>query len=166
MLLSAALMFAVVLPGATRAGGPGEGLIVYWSDEPFPSIWAMEADGSNAHRLLSNDQNAKRPRLSTDRALVAFDGASPGKAPMTDFDIQVVGTDGTGLRTLTSSPMWDLDAQWVPGQQRISFSRMPPGAIWRRSSIWKVGLDGSDPRRVTRGTDGRWSPSGRKLVVS
>ena len=152
--------------GATRAEASDHELIVYWSDDPFPSIWAMNPDGSDAHRLLDNEQNAKRPRLSPDRQLVAFDGAPPGKTPMSDFDIQLVATDGSGLRTLTASPMWDLDAQWIPGQPRISFSRMPAGAIWRRSWIWKVNLDGSDPRRVTRGTDGRWSPTGRRLVVS
>jgi TolB protein len=160
------LLTALLVLGVARAGVEDDGLIVYWSDDPFPSIWAMDADGSNAHRLLSNDQNAKRPRLSPDRQFVAFDGAPPGKTPLSDFDIQVVGADGTGLRTLTSTSMWDLDAQWLPNQQRVGFSRMPAGAIWRRSWIWTIGLDGSDAKRITPGTDGRWSPGGKKLVVS
>ena len=133
-LLWAALAVAGTLAfGAAGAGASDEGVIVYWSDDPFPTIWAMGPDGSDPHRLLGNEQNAKRPRLSPDRSLVAFDGASPGKAPLTDFDIQLVGTNGTGLRTLTPSTMWDLDAQWIPHQDRISFSRMPVGAVWRRS---------------------------------
>jgi Tol biopolymer transport system component len=165
-ILCGGLVCAAIALGATRAEASDQELIVYWSDDPFPSIWAMNSDGSGAHRLLDNDQNAKRPRLSPDRQLVAFDGTPPGKTPMSDFDIELVATDGSGLCTLTESPMWDLDAQWIPGRPRISFNRMPAGAIRRRSWIWSVGLDGSDPRRITRGTDGRWSPTGRKLVVS
>jgi hypothetical protein len=42
---------------------------------------------------------------------LAFDGAPPGKAVMSDFDIQLVRLNGTGLLTLTSSGDWDTDAQ-------------------------------------------------------
>jgi Tol biopolymer transport system component len=101
------LMLAVLLGAPAPAGGKASrparltGLIVYWSGSPYPSIWAVRPDGTHNRRILHNQQNAKRPRLSPDRVWVAFDGASPGKAPMTDFDIQVVRVDGTGRQTLT-----------------------------------------------------------------
>ena len=66
-----------------------------------------------------NRQNAKRARLSPDRSWVAFDGAPPGKQPLTDFDIQIVRLDGTDRTTLTDSDYWDIDAQWSPDGQRI-----------------------------------------------
>jgi hypothetical protein len=72
------------------------GLILYWSDSPWPSIWSVRPDGSRRHRLFRTRQNAKRPVLSPDRQWVAFDGAPPGKPPLSDFDIQVVRRDGTG----------------------------------------------------------------------
>jgi Tol biopolymer transport system component len=126
---------------------------------------AMRPDGSHVRRILRNDQNGKRPRLSPDRRWVAFDGAPPGKAPLSDFDIQIVRLDGSGLRTLTRSKHWDLDAQWLPGGKRISFSRMPPHAIWQKAWIWTIGVDGRSLRRITKGQGGRWSPDGRMLVL-
>lgn len=75
------LPLAVVLVGASVLGLPAaegapraRGLIVYWSESPWPSIWAIAADGSRNRRILRNRQNAKRPRLSPDRRWVAFDG--------------------------------------------------------------------------------------------
>jgi TolB protein len=125
----------------------------------------MRPDGSHRYRILRNKQNAKRPRLSPNHTWVAFDGAPPGKAPMTDFDIQIVHLDGTGLRTLTTSADWDVDAEWAPDGRRLSFTRMLAGAVWRRSWIWTIGREGQGLRRLTRGQNARWSPGGRQLVI-
>ena len=81
-------LFAAEIRGEPTAAGPG--LIVYWRESPFPSIYAIRPDGTHARRILRNRQNAKRARLSPDRSWVAFDGASPGKRPLSDFDIQIV----------------------------------------------------------------------------
>jgi Tol biopolymer transport system component len=119
-------------------GGSGAtlgGSILFWSDSPRPSIWSVRPDGTQLQQILVTGQNAKRPRLSRRGDWVAFDGAAPGKPPLTDFDIQLVRTDGSGLRTLTDSPEWDIDAQWAPGDKQISFTRMPPGALWRQAWI-------------------------------
>jgi Tol biopolymer transport system component len=110
---------------ARRSGG----LIVYWSESPWPSIWVIRPDGSHRHRILRNRQNAKRPRLSPDRKWVAFDGTPPPERPLSDFDIQLVRLDGSGLRTVTSSPEWDVDAQWSPDGRLLSFARLPPHPI-------------------------------------
>jgi Tol biopolymer transport system component len=168
---------ALVLAGLTcllLAGGPGAapgrdskngGSIVYWSESPWPSIWSISAGGSRRHRILRNRQNAKRPRLSPDRRWVAFDGALPGKAPLSDFDIQIVGLDGSGLRTITRSRQWDVDAQWSPDGMRLSFSRLPPYARDEHAAaLWIVNRDGSGLRRLERGFGARWSPDGTKLV--
>jgi hypothetical protein len=80
-----------------------------WSDTQWPSIWAARPDGRQLRRILRNRQNAKRPRLSPDRRCVAFGGAPPGTPPLTDFDIQIVRLDGTGRRTLTHSPDWEIE---------------------------------------------------------
>lgn len=167
-LALAALGTAVVL---ARAGTPAtmgdRGVIVYWSGDPFPSIWAVRPDGSKAYRILRNQQNAKRPRLSPDRAWVAFDGAPPGKRAMSDFDIQLVHLDGTGLRTLTTSADWDTDAQWSPDGRWLSFTRSPPSPMdCTGSAIWVMRNDGSDARRVAPGCGARWSRDGRRLVYS
>jgi Tol biopolymer transport system component len=153
--------------GATASGGASTapGLIVYWSESPWPTIWAARADGTHVHRVLRNHQNAKRPRLSPHRKWIAFDGTPPGKPPLTEFDIQIVRVDGTGLRTLTHTSDWDHDPQWSPSGTQLSFSRLPPHHQDELgSTIWIMRRDGSGLRQVVSGYGPRWSPDGKSLV--
>lgn len=142
-----------------------QGLITFWSDSPWPTIWAIRPDGSNPRRLLRTRQNAKRPRLSPDRRWVAFDGAPPGTRPLHDFDIQLVRRDGSGRRTLAHSNQWEIDAQWAPDGSRLSFARMPPGAEWQRAWVWVVRPNGSGLQRLARGQTARWSPDGGLIAL-
>jgi len=155
--------------GAACGGGGGPpaltGWIVYWSESPRPSIHAVRPDGTRAHLILRSGQNAKRPRLSPDRRWVAFDGAPPGKAPLSDFDVQIVRFDGTGRRTLTSSPAWDVDAQWSPDGGRLSFTRSPPRPRdCAAAAVWTVRRDGLGARRLAAGCGAAWSPDGSRLA--
>ena len=138
----AAVFMAVRIAAGDRAGTGGE-LIVYWSESPYPAIWKIRPDGSQRARILRNEQNAKRPALSPDRKWVAFDGAPPGKAPLTDFDIQVVRLDGSGLRTLTRSSQWDLEAEWSPDGSKIVYASGFPG------DLFVMDADGTHKRRLT-----------------
>ena len=165
-LLLCALVAGVVLapsPGVSR-GGNGES-ILFWSDNPQPSLWAMRPDGSGRHAIFRTPQNAKRPTLSPDGKWIAFDGAPPGKPPLSDFDIQLVRVDGTRRTTIVRSPATELDAQWSPDGQELSFSRWPRTADWRSSSIWIVRRDGSDLRKLSSGQFARWSPDGAQLAL-
>lgn len=166
-LLLAALALALLLGSASaKTARPGS-WVAYWSESPWPSIWALRPDGSGNHRLLRSRQNAKRPRLSRDRAWVAFDGAPPGEPVLSDFDIQVMRLDGSDLRTLTNSPEWDTDAQWSPDGDWLSFTRSPPSPVdCSRSWVWIMRRDGSEPRPVVPGCGARWSPDGATLVYA
>ncbi len=159
-------LLATYTSAAGNSGGEavGEAVISYWSDEPWPSIWAVRADGSGRARILRTRQNAKRPRLSPNGAWVAFDGPRPGKRPISDFDIQLVRRDGTGQRRLTRSSLWDTDAQWSVDGTFISFTRAPD-ADWTRAWIWTVRRDGSGARPLAQGQFGRWSSDGERLVL-
>lgn len=150
---------------ATTAPSPRfSGLIAYWSDEPFPSIWKLRS-GSSPARILRGGKNAKRPRISPDRRWVAFDGAPPGKPAMSDFDVQVVRLDGTGRRTLTRSSAWDVDAHWSLDGKQLAFTRLPPHPSGPEgASVWIVGRDGTELRWLVDGADARWSPDGGRLV--
>lgn len=114
---------------------------------------------------LPHTPDAKRPTLSPDRNSIAFDGGPPGKAPLSDFDMEIVRRDGTGLKTLTRSPHWAIDVQWSPNGTLLSFSRFPSHQVdTLRSFIWTVRRDGSEPRRIVRGFGARWSPDGKQLA--
>lgn len=165
--LAVSIMVAAGAACGHREQKADEGVIVYWSENPWPSIWRIRPDGSGDRRILRNHQNAKRPRLSPDGRLVAFDGASPGKPPLSDFDIQLVRLDGSGLRTVTDSPRWDVDAQWSPDGERIAFTRGRRGRLdWPNTEIWIVNRDGSGTRRIGPGSDARWSPDGTTLAFA
>jgi len=139
-------------------------VILYWSDSPWPSLWSVRPDGSNRRRAYRSHQNAKRPSASPGGRWIAFDGAPPETPPLTEFDIQVVGTDGSGLRSLTSSHAVQIDARWSPDGSTLAFTSWPANSDWRHSTIWTVGFEGGNLRRLGRGQAARWSPDGRRLV--
>jgi TolB protein len=154
----AAVTFA--LAGSSQGGGT----ILFWTDSPIPSLRVMRADGTHVRRIAA-DQNAKRPSLSPDRKWVAFDGTPKGKPPLSDFDIQIVGVDGTQRRTIVGTGKWELDAQWSPDGKRLSFSRMPK-SDWTRAVVCVVNVDGTGLKVLGPGHSARWSPDGTKLVLS
>jgi Tol biopolymer transport system component len=163
----AACLVGAAAPARTAADARPRSWIVYWSDDPWPSIWAVRPDGSHRHRIIRTRRNAKRPRLSPDRAWVAFDGSPRGKPLMRDFDIQIVRLDGTGRRMLTTSTDFETDAQWSPDGQWLSYTRAPPNPIdCTGSSVWMIRRDGSDAHRVVDGCGARWAPGGARLVYS
>ena len=76
-------------------------------------------DGSGREEIGRLRLNAKRPDVSPNGRLVAFDGAPPGTPAMRDFNIQLMQLDGTGLRVLTrGSRALDVDARWSPDGAR------------------------------------------------
>ena len=167
MRRTALVVFCVAACASAAAAtdrAPAVGRILFWSNRDWPALWSMRPDGSGKRVLYRTGQNAKRPVLSPDGEWVAFDGASPGKPPMTDFDVQVVRTNGTGRRTLAGTPAAETDARWSPDGVHLSYSRAPPPSEWRKSWIWIVRRDGAHPRRLVRGQFARWSPDGTRLV--
>ena len=129
MRRTALVVFCVAACASAAAAtdrAPAVGRILFWSNRDWAALWSMRPDGSGKRVLYRTGQNAKRPVLSPDGEWVAFDGASPGKPPMTDFDVQVVRTNGTGRRTLAGTPAAETDARWSPDGVHLSYSRAPP----------------------------------------
>jgi TolB protein len=162
--LTSALAAACGSAGPRAA--PAGGLILFWSDSPWPSLRSVRPDGTQLRRVFRTRQNAKRPSLSPDRRQLAFDGTPPGLPAMSDFRVQVVRLDGTGRRTLTKPPLWSLDAQWSPDGELLSFTRMSAHGDGSDAAVWIARPDGTGLRRVADGQSARWSPDGGRLVLS
>ncbi|HEY1318162.1 MAG TPA: hypothetical protein VGF10_13145 [Gaiella sp.] len=161
-VVAAAALAAV--PASVASPSAGGDTLYFWSDRGRPSLYAMAPDGSRVRPVYRTPQNAKRPTPSPDGRWLAFDGAAPGKRPMSDFDVQVVRRDGTGRRTLAGTGAYELDPAWSPDGSMLSYSRQAAGD-WRRSWIWLVRADGGGSRRLARGQFARWSPDGTRLVL-
>jgi Tol biopolymer transport system component len=161
---------STTLAAACGSGGPRaastDGLILFWSDSPYPSLRSVWPDGSHLRRLYGTRQNAKRPSLSPDRTRIAFDGTPPGLPVMSDFRVQVVGRDGAARRTLTKPPLWSLDAEWSPDGKLLAFTRMSAHGDGSDASVWVARPDGGGLRRVADGQSARWSPDGKRLALS
>jgi len=123
----------------------------------------VRPDGTGLRRVLRTRQNAKRPTVSPDRRWIVFDGAAPGKAPLTDFDVMAVRADGSELRVLAATPEWELDADWSPDGRRVVYSRWSPEGEdddWQHSHVYTVGRDGRRATDLGLGVSPRWSPAG------
>lgn len=139
---------------SARAGG-----LVFVTHRPghLDTDLAYRAPGTtNAVPLVVNDFVDRHPDLSPDGTLVAFESDRAGQ-----FDIWVVGVDGTGLRRVTDHPAEDTWPTWSPNGDRIAFAsnRDDPAG-----EIYTVARAGGATNRLTvdPAADGEpaWSPRG------
>ena len=84
-------------------------------------------------------------------------------------DIYVMNDDGSRVRQLTNSPLWDVSPRWSPDGKHILFRR-DLGGGGQQLDIFIIDADGSNERRLTDHpkNDGRatWSPDGQHIAFS
>jgi Tol biopolymer transport system component len=158
--------------GQAPAWSPDGRTIAFFSDS---KIYLMNADGSE-HRPLTRPLTAGKRSLawSPDGRKLAFLNDEDCK-PQFCFNLYVVGSDGSGLRNLTSklgaghSPGAGppaSDPVWSPDGRTLAFVRLNA-----RHGVYVVKADGSGLRNLTPKpvgvyADPTWSPDGRKLAFA
>ena len=158
LMLLVVLVYTLWTRGGESASKRREklaGVIVFWRETPWPSLWSVQPDGSGLRRIYDTRQNAKRPRLSPDGEWIAFDGAAPGKEPLSDFDVQVVRVDGSDRRTLAGTPEYEVDAQWSPNGTTLCYSSYRHTGEtdeWLASRISTVTVEGGDRKMLGLGS--------------
>jgi TolB protein len=113
----------------------------------FNDIWTMRPDGSDRRRLTTNE-NSEDPAWSPNGRTLVFVG--PDNDWVHDRELYVIAPDGTGLRQVTESKLWDLDPSWSPDGRWIVYAH---AAVEGNVDLHVVRADGSSARRLTTARD-------------
>lgn len=153
-------------------------------------IYVMDADGSNVRQVTTADglgnpqyQEDTRPVISPDGTKIAFLSARPGARHGYE-EIFVIGTDGTGLRQITTKQVIDQNNEsravsvvWSPDSTKLLVNAYrierdandnPTTSI---GSLYIYNADGTGGKLFVHNTNSRagqiaidWSPDGRNIL--
>ena len=124
-------------------------------------VYVMDADGQEAKRLTSHEDDESSPSWSPDGRRLVFSRGQSG-------DLFVMNADGSGLKPLLTDPPDDRQPEWAPDGSWIAFTRREPGGPARE--LWLLRPDGSAAKQLTSlesVIDGpAWSPDSRTLAFA
>jgi hypothetical protein len=150
--LTATALACLAAAGTSSASFPGpNGPIAF---QYLGDVWVVNPDGSNAHQLSGTDAS-RDPAISPDGGRIAYAQSR---------DLQVIGIDGTGARSITSGGHNDQFPAWSPDGKRLVFLRADVG------DLFIVNVDGTGLRQLTNdGTafvelEPDWSPNGSTIA--
>ena len=131
---------------------PDAGKIVFESDRSgSQQLYVMNADGSGQRRISFGAGWYAAPEWSPDGQWIVFTQRYAGGRR-----IGIIRPDGTGEKQLTTGP-GDESPTWAASSREILFQRTDASG---RSALYRIALDGSEPRRVNipqDGSDPDWS---------
>jgi TolB protein len=131
---------------------PDGSKIVFESDRSgSQQLYVMNADGTGQRRISFGGAAYAAPEWSPDGQWISFTRRDPGGRR-----IGIIKPDGTDERLLTSGP-GDEGASWAASSRELIFQRSD---ALGRSSLFRMTLDGSQPRNVVipqGGSDPDWS---------
>ncbi len=130
------------------------------------SFVAAESHPFSVHDMLAMDRISD-PQVSPDGRWVVFAVRATDLAGNRgSTDLWVVGTDGTGLRRMTSHSASESNPRWSPDGKTIYFLSTRSGS----SQIWQIAVGGGEATQVTNlsldAGSFRVSPDGTRLAFS
>jgi TolB protein len=133
-------------------------------------IFVMNGDGSGLVQLTTDPARDARPAWSPDGTRLVFDSNrdDPNLAcwefsDTCNFELYVMGVDGSNPTRITTSPGQDREADWSPDGSKIAF-RGDDGPD--RPRIWTIDPDGSDLLQITQfdSSSPGWYPESTKIT--
>ncbi len=111
-----------------------------------PSSPSDETHPFSVHDMLAMDRISDS-RVSPDGKWVLFNVRETDlEANRGRTDLWLVGTDGKGLRRLTSHPAADFNARWSPCGKCVFFLSTRSGS----SQVWRIKVDGGEAEQITK----------------
>jgi TolB protein len=130
-------------------------------------VWAMNADGTNQHKLIARDGDERYPSMSPDGKKLLFRGDWDGISGNGDEEIFTANADGTGLTQLTFNDVEDSSPNWSPDGRRIAL-QVAVGGV--NTEIFVMNADGSNRVQLTndvrQDVGPTWSPDGRMIAFT
>jgi dipeptidyl aminopeptidase/acylaminoacyl peptidase len=127
---------------------------------------AAETHPFSVHDMLAMDRISD-PQTSPDGRLIVFTlRVTDMEANRGRTDLWLIGTDGSGLRRMTSHSAGDFHPRWSPDGESIYFLSSRSGSV----QVWRLPVDGGEAEQVTDlplDAGGlAVSPDGKRILVS
>ena len=127
-----------------------------------PEIFVMDADGKKQRAATANRSINNFPSWSPSGESILYTSYRSDNRPMLYISTRGRGTPGRILSSLGNMPQYR--AVFHPGGRELAVVMSPAGS----TEIYRVDLDGRNPRRLTENRaieiSPTWSPDGRKLA--
>src|SRR5688500_2488103 len=140
--------------------------VILFSSLAVSLVSAAESHPFSVHDMLAMDRISD-PQVSPDgRSVVFVVRATDLAGNRGSTDLWVVGTDGTGLRRMTSHTASESNPRWSPDGKTIYFLSTRSGS----SQIWQIAVGGGEATQVTNlsldAGSFRISPDGTHIAFS
>src|ERR1044071_4406089 len=145
-----------VLSGGQATTAP-DGSLVYAYGYHINSVLP---DGTHDRTLYTADEPLRFPAVSPDGSHLAIGGAP---TPYYHVDLDVIGVDGSGRRTLATDALSDPRPAWSPDGRTIVFNGVQFATYL---ALKAINPDGTGERVFAGGQAASWSTDGREVVYS
>lgn len=148
---------------------------------PFIHIWSIRPDGSDPVQETFSTGFDGLPAISADGSLIAYDFSSDEDPGLSGIYVKPrVGAGAAMQLTVYPKRGYDTNPDFSPDGkqvvfQRVQFNECSPKPCGLRdetgftASIWVVGTDGTDLRRIVGGGqvwgDPHYSPDGSRILI-
>ena len=155
-----------LLPSVGRATYPGGNGLIAFTNLHSEDIFLMNADGSLPGPFIADPKVYEDdPSWSADGSLLAF-VTTKLTDDNSDYDIEVIGVDGTGRQALTNTDADERFPVFSPDGSQIAFIKKSGGA----SNLFVMNSDGSGEQKLTDNGDSDgpidWSPDGAGIAFT